>query len=189
LIWSWRIPITTDEDGEYWDETDYTLPSGAVRIDVAFYYQTTSKEYIEFLRDENTVDTMGDDLYAAWVNHGRSAPVAMAQQSLVLDVSGLPEENQVPRVTTLGQNYPNPFNPQTRIDFSLSEERLVSLRVYDERGRLVRSLVDQTVLPKGEQQIVWLGRDDAGRGVASGVYHYILDTGASVLKRKMTLVR
>lgn len=177
------------EDGQYWDDTQYTLPPTAVRADVTFNYQTTSKEYIEFLRDANTVDTLGDQLYASWVNHGRSAPVAMAQQTLQLDMSGEPGENVVPRVTTLGQNYPNPFNPQTRIEFSLSEKSLVSLRIYDERGRLVRNLVDQTVLSDGEHQIVWLGRDDAGRGVASGVYHYILDNGATVLTRKMTLVR
>lgn len=177
------------EDGQYWDDTEYTLPSTVVRVGVTFNYQTTSKEYIEFLRDANTVDTLGDELYAAWANHGRSAPVAMAQQTLQLDVSGEPDESIVPRVTTLGQNYPNPFNPITRIDFSLSEERLVSVRIYDERGRLVSSLVDQEVLSAGDHQLIWRGRDDADRGVASGVYHYILDTGVSVLKRKMTLVR
>ncbi len=179
----------TYEDGQYWDDTVYTMPANAQRIEVAFYYQTTSKGYIEFLRDSNTVDTLGQQLYDAWVNHGRSAPVAMAQQTLQLDVSGAPDENLTPRVTTLGQNFPNPFNPQTRINFSLSEQRQVTLRIYDERGHLVSNLVDQETLTAGAHQVVWLGMDNAGRGVASGVYHYVLDTGITVLKRKMTLVR
>ena len=74
-------------DGQHWDDTHYALPAGAARVEVTLYYQTTSKEYIEFLRDNNTIDDMGQRLHDAWAAHGRSAPVAMAQQSLSLDLS------------------------------------------------------------------------------------------------------
>ena len=70
------------DDGQYWDETSYDLPSNAVRADVMFYYQTSSKEYIEFLRDENTAPSpnIGDTLYSLWADPAvgnMSAPVAM----------------------------------------------------------------------------------------------------------------
>ena len=48
------------------------------------YYQTTSKEYIEFLRDANVTNTTGIDAYNAWVNSGKSAPVAMDSASIAL---------------------------------------------------------------------------------------------------------
>jgi len=176
-------------DGQYWDDTQYILPATAERVEVTYYYQTTSKGYIEFLRDENTTDTLGQELYDAWAAHGRSTPVVMAQQEALLDVSATPEENQVPRVTSLAQNYPNPFNPQTWIDFTLPKSGPVSLRIYDERGRLVRTLVDESNLTLGAHHLLWNGRDDGGRTAASGGYLYVLKTEAGQLNRKMTLVR
>ena len=92
-------------------------------MEVTLYYQTTSKEYIEFLRDNNHTNTLGQELYDAWVAHGRARRWLVAQQSALLDVSGAPEDPAVPRITTLAQNYPNPFNPQTWIDFSLPRPR------------------------------------------------------------------
>ncbi|MGC9523085.1 MAG: hypothetical protein ACP5HG_14525 [Anaerolineae bacterium] len=46
----------TYEDGQHWDETTYALPEGATRVRAAFYYQTASQEYIEFLRATGGVD-------------------------------------------------------------------------------------------------------------------------------------
>ena len=173
-------------DGAHWDDTHYRLPAGTVRVDVALLYQTTSKEYIEFLRDNNTVDMLGQQLHDAWAAHGRSAPVAMAQQSLALDLSATGPD--LPRVTSLAQNYPNPFNPQTFIEFALPQAARVSLKIYDGRGRLVRTLVDGH-RAQGPHRLVWDGSDDAGRAAASGVYHYVLKTADSDLRRKMTLLR
>ena len=41
----------TYADGQYWDNTDYAIPANAVKAAVSFYYQTSSMEYMEFLRD------------------------------------------------------------------------------------------------------------------------------------------
>ena len=175
-------------DGQHWDDTVYELPAEARNVEVVFYYQTTSKEYVEFLRDNNTVNSMGQDLFDAWVNHGRSTPVAMAQGTMAVDLSGAPGESETPHALTLTQNYPNPFNPQTWIDFSLPRDGQVSLRVYDGRGSLVRTLVNAS-LPAGSHHIRWEGADDNGRAVSSGVYHYELKIGERMLTRKMTLIR
>lgn len=64
-------------DGQYWDVTDYTIPFYPDSVDVTLYYQTLSKEYVTFLRDENVTDSWGDTLYNLWNNNGKSAPVAM----------------------------------------------------------------------------------------------------------------
>jgi hypothetical protein len=71
-------------DGQHWDDTYYQLPTGAHSAVVTVYYQTTSKEYIEFLRDANVTNTTGIDAYNAWVNSGKSAPVAMDSASIAL---------------------------------------------------------------------------------------------------------
>ncbi len=87
----------------------------------------------------------------------------------------------------LNQNYPNPFNPGTVISYQLPEAVPVRLDIYNSLGQRVRTLVDdwQEAGPHGW---VWDGRDDSGRGLASGVYLYRLKAGSFTESRKMVLV-
>ena len=62
-------------DGQYWDDTEYEVPTGAVLAEVRVYYQTASKEYVEFLRDTNTTNDAGQVLYDAWVAQAMGPPV------------------------------------------------------------------------------------------------------------------
>lgn len=90
--------------------------------------------------------------------------------------------------TTLEQNHPNPFNPSTTISFYLSSAGSVSLRIYDTRGRLVRSLIDDSKT-SGAQTVDWDGTNDHGETVGSGIYFYRLQAGKEVFTRKMTLLK
>ena len=65
-------------DGQFWDDTVYAIPDGARRAEVALSYQTTTREYAEFLRDTAT-DGTGQRAYDGWVARGRSAPVVMSE--------------------------------------------------------------------------------------------------------------
>lgn len=97
----------------------------------------------------------------------------------------------LPRATRLLGNVPNPFNPSTEIRFELGTADAagpVRLRVYDVRGQLVRTLVDG-MLPAGPGHAVWDGRDQAGRGAASGVYIYRLETSQQDLSGRMLLLK
>ncbi len=73
----------TYADGQYWDDTTFAIPAGATHAVVSVYHQTTSKEYIEFLRDENTTDGKGDIAYDEWVLAGMSKPVRMDRATIV----------------------------------------------------------------------------------------------------------
>ena len=88
----------------------------------------------------------------------------------------------------LDQNVPNPFNPTTTIGFSLPRTGPVKLQVFDVRGRLVRTLLDEA-RSAGTYEVKWDGRDEGGRRAASGVYLYRLDAVGQVLQNKMTLVK
>ena len=76
----------TYADGQYWDDTLYDVPPGARSAVVTFYAQTSSREYMEFLRDTNTTDSTGQTAYDLWVATGRSAPVDM--DSATIDLAG-----------------------------------------------------------------------------------------------------
>ena len=176
-------------DGQYWDDTDYDLPTTADSIRVTLYYQTTSKEYVEFLKSENHTNSAGDDLYDAWVAQGKAPPVLMAQASAAVNVTtAVPGDGgSRPRILALAQNTPNPFAGSTRIAYELPAAGAVRVDVFDLSGRLVRTLVDGPQGP-GRETVAWDGRDDAGRALAGGIYFIRLraETG-SLVKRAVLL--
>jgi len=79
----------TYADGQYWDDTLFRIPPGAVAAVVTVYYQTASKEYITFLRDENHTNDAGDLVYEQWELTGKSAPVKMKRAYIGELVAGL----------------------------------------------------------------------------------------------------
>jgi hypothetical protein len=91
-------------------------------------------------------------------------------------------------VLTLHQNRPNPFNPSTTIKFVLPENGHANLSIFDARGKLIVSLVDQ-VLSQGLKEFAWDGKDARGKAMSSGVYFYRLKAGNNVLTRKMVLIK
>lgn len=92
-------------------------------------------------------------------------------------------------VEALGDAFPNPFNPHTTIYFDLRSERPVSLSVFDLSGRLVDVLLDHDVASQGRNEVVWRGRDMAGRVVSAGVYFYRLEAGSFSATKRMVLVK
>jgi hypothetical protein len=88
----------------------------------------------------------------------------------------------------LSQNYPNPFNPTTKIEFTLAKPGFVSLNIYDLLGRKVRTLVSEH-LSSGYKSVLWDGRNDSGKDVASGIYFYRLKTEAFDKTMKMVMMK
>ncbi|MBN1164042.1 MAG: T9SS type A sorting domain-containing protein, partial [Candidatus Krumholzibacteriota bacterium] len=176
-------------DGQYWDDTQYRLPPESDSVLVTLYYQSTSKEYIEFLRDENTTNSAGQDLYEAWVAQGKNAPEIMARRKVGVNVTvtGV-EDGSIPLIYSLVQNYPNPFNPTTTIAYSLADRARVLIEVYNVQGRRVRTLVNQVLEPK-RYSVTWDGRDDGGKVLASGIYFIQYRAGDHQFTKKAVLLR
>ena len=83
---------------------------------------------------------------------------------------------------------PNPFNGTTTIGFGIQNAGMVSLRIYDVTGALVRTLVDQETT-SGRYQLIWDGLDLAGRTVAPGIYFSELKEGGHVSTRRIVRIR
>ena len=75
-----------------------------------------------------------------------------------------------------------------QLGFDLAQAEKVSLRVYDARGRRVRTLISGRK-EAGAYTVTWTGDDDRGRSVASGVYYARLVAGGVRQEKTMTLVR
>lgn len=104
-----------------------------------------------------------------------------------LDISGGYPEGLISPFN-LKQNRPNPFSQATTISYQLPAAGPVSLKVYNITGQLVRVLVDQTMDP-GPHVASWDGKDDRGRLVSAGVYHYRLVSGGQARTRSLLYVK
>jgi len=120
--------------------------------------------------------------YDSEYNHG------IAVSSADFSVNGTTGAELAPHNFSLAQNIPNPFNPKTTIRFSLSKKQKVRLQVFDVRGRMVRTLVSET-MGEGLHEVRWDGNDQNGSKVAAGGYFYRLEAGKNVETRKMVLIK
>ena len=96
----------------------------------------------------------------------------------------------VPQVYALYANYPNPFNPTTVIPLAIpaSGEEDAALMLYNALGQTVRRWSLRAFRP-GFHALVWDGRDQQGRAMASGVYLIRLNAGEIARVRKIMLLR
>jgi hypothetical protein len=93
-----------------------------------------------------------------------------------------------PVAFALEQNYPNPFNPETMIRYTLAKKTAVTLVIFNGLGQRVRTLVNGEE-STGTHDVRWNGTNDAGSGVASGVYFCRLVTDGFTAVRKLVLIR
>ncbi len=99
------------------------------------------------------------------------------------------EDPTVPALqTSLNGNYPNPFNPETTISLSLKDTAPVKVEIFNLKGQLVKTLVNET-LPAGNHNLVWKGVDNHGKAVSSGVYFYKMSTGKYSSTKKMIMMK
>lgn len=74
----------TYQNGQHWYDADFPIPAPAREVVVTVYHQVTSGEFAEFLRDANTTDSQGDDIYALWQDHGGRLPTVMDSVAIQL---------------------------------------------------------------------------------------------------------
>ncbi|MGB8657062.1 MAG: T9SS type A sorting domain-containing protein [Candidatus Zixiibacteriota bacterium] len=89
---------------------------------------------------------------------------------------------------SLSQNYPNPFNQTTKIEFTVAKSGFVILTIYDILGRKVRALVGEH-LSSGHKSVLWDGKNDEGKEIASGIYFCRLRVGDSSEIKKLVLLK
>ncbi len=108
---------------------------------------------------------------------------ALIDQLSFTDPSAVEQINGLPQDFSLSQNYPNPFNPSTKIEYSISEQSMVQLKVYDILGNEVASLVNE------EQSAGTYRADFTADNLASGLYIAKLQAGNYSQTIKMSLIK
>ncbi len=83
----------------------------------------------------------------------------------------------------LAQNYPNPFNPTTSISYSIPNDALVTLAIYDALGKEV------AVLENGFRTAGNYSHTFDASNLSSGMYFYTIRSGNFVQTKKMLLMK
>jgi hypothetical protein len=98
-----------------------------------------------------------------------------------------------PPVTKLYPNYPNPFNPETWIPYQIVKDADVTVRIFDTRGQLVKTInfghQEAGFYISRGKAAYWDGRNQWGEKVSSGVYFYTLHAGDFTATRRMVIMK
>ncbi len=165
--WNWiTLPAGVNvPDGEFYLAIMETTNASAIGLDTSANGNSYKK-----ITDWEPV-TNGEIMLRAIVEYGTSS-----------------DDPMIPVLTLDANNYPNPFNPETTIAYSVPKAGPASLKIYNTKGQLVRTLVDD-VREAGKHSVVWNGKDNRGNSVASGLYFYRLSSDGNTVTRKMLLAK
>jgi len=103
--------------------------------------------------------------------------------SVAYGALGQNEDATLPSDFTLHPVYPNPFNPSATISFDIPKVSGVELSVYDVKGALVETLLQDNMKP-GKHHYTW-----EPQGLSSGVYFMKLTTVNKSFTQKVTYIK
>ncbi len=169
----------------------WTSPSGAVEIspgtfivllyDMDYYvfssatnhYWPDDSSIYPLTTGTRSITALNGYAYVIWTNQINSALYMQKLNSSPVENLD-PTENEGPDLSSL-RSYPNPFQQEMQIELECKRNSPAKIEIYNLRGQLVRSL-DHTELQQGTNKLIWDGRDDHQRQLASGIYFVMAKT-------------
>jgi hypothetical protein len=152
----------TYADGQYWDETIYSVPKSTMSVVATLYYQTSSKDYIDFLRTRGGVD--GATLGALW-DSLKSPPETVAQAT-TFDGSRYRMAGLDGELFELAPSAPTLIDVAVNEDYPAEEHLLVVAVATPSNGEaaIVENQIAYTPEPGfiGDVELVYTVRDTAG---------------------------
>lgn len=97
------------------------------------------------------------------------------------------QENSISLTDINLSNYPNPFNPSTTIKFSIQENSIINLSIFNIKGQKVKTLANNEYT-KGNHSLIWNGVDDKNKSLGSGIYYYKLGVNGKIEAVKKCLL-
>lgn len=99
------------------------------------------------------------------------------------NATGVQDKTNKPLTFKMDQNYPNPFNPSTKIQYTIPEASVVTLKVYNILGSQVKELLNEKQ-SAGTHLATFNATD-----LPSGIYIAKLTAGTYTKTIKMTLLK
>jgi uncharacterized lipoprotein YddW (UPF0748 family) len=198
-----EMPVTSVMDNSVtlsWDAPAFETASGDTKISYAIYRvaafetpdpMTAVQDPANLLAltgetsyTDTPPNTEGENYYYFVTPYSRNWVEGMPSNiEEFFTPTSIEDGDQIASQFKLDQNYPNPFNPSTQIRFTLGEATHATLTVYDMMGRVVATLVNQS-MTAGSHSVQFNASE-----LSSGMYVYTLQAGSFTQTNKMMLVK
>jgi hypothetical protein len=193
----YQYPDSVFFDFDWTDSTsieDLPVPFNTVKVDTLIVFSQYRKTYFLYIMDPyeyvSYTDSIGfNALYALtwrdWAGVTRYLKGCIINGVTYGEIVTNLEliKDNLPRQFELAQNYPNPFNPKTLIEFYLPTNEFVTLKIFNIKGQLIKTLVNSYKQP-GKYKIFF-----ERENIASGVYYYQLVAGEYTNTKMMVLLK
>lgn len=173
--WSYRVDYYIYDENNVLIETEHYEIEDYMSIKVRYSEITNDENFNEIRRDTYSYTTIFEFYYYEYYTTTSYLAFVPNNEVEILQTDNL-------------ANYPNPFNPETTISFNLKSTINTNLAIYNLKGQLVKSF-QPSKLKLGNNEIVWKGKDDKNREVASGIYFIKLKNDNISLSKKMILMK
>jgi plastocyanin len=120
--------------------------------------------------------------------HGGPGGSGMAGVVVVQNPVSVDDDKLVADKFELMQNFSNPFNPSTKIEYRISDQSFVTLKIYNILGDEIATLADE-YKPAGRYEVEFNLAQVSRPEISSGVYFYQLQSGSFIETKKMVLLR
>ena len=160
----------------------WDAPQGSTSLPTEYLIQRDGHDFTTTsLTYTDVAPGYGDFVYyiTAIYTTGSSIPVELE----VYVPTSIDDEPTIPEITFLRNNFPNPFNPVTNIAFDIAKDTNVLINIFNIRGQLVTTLVNEQFTP-GRYTIQW-----EANNASTGVYFYQMITDDYKETRRMILVK
>lgn len=183
---SWTTASETGVLGFTVLRSEFEDISGAIAVSPLIEATNSSTQQVYEFQDS---ETMNQSRYYYWLLCRDFDGSEAFYGPISIHTSGSSDQgDMIPKITKNLGNYPNPFNPSTTLRYSLANAGKATLRIFNARGQLLRTQINEHNRP-GTYQWVFDGKDDIGRELTSGVYFYRFESGNHSSTHRMLLLK
>lgn len=177
LRWNTVVGVRYDTEVDYYEIEVYDVNWNEIAT-----YNTANNSHFYPLEDNVVEDYFNIRVIGFYLDGSTS------NQGSLLDQIVPNVDDYIESVSLNLISYPNPFNPETTISFSLVKPAKTKIEIFNIKGQKVTTLIDDN-LDLGKHEIVWNGKNENGKSVASGVFFYKMTSGNHSLTKKMVLTK
>ena len=197
LYWSTQSEVNNQGWNVYRGEDENALQNDEViqiNDELIIGHGTTSEQHDYHFVDEHAVQP--GLTYWYWLesidNSGATNNFGAISLTIPNDNGENPNPPNTDDFAFLQQNYPNPVTGRTEINFSLAQEGLADLSVYNLKGQKIITLYHNNITAdevNRDKKVYWNGLDENGNKISSGIYLYTLKTKDNSVTRKMIVAK
>ena len=165
---------------------DFRPIEGSALIDSGAVISGITENYIGSAPDIGAYE-YGGDYWVPGISWDLNSTFG-AEFAEVQELNNDKEQSDIPVKFKLFPAYPNPFNPITTIRYSLSQNGLVNIVIYDMMGKEIKTLVN-SVQTAGDNTIQWNATNNLGQSVGAGIYLFQIQVGNYFQTNKLVLLK